>query len=183
MKIVYLEKLWNFVVDNFLIWIRLGPQKINLHLIWYNIWGTEIEYRHKWKRDVAVEELARVWEVTGSILVGREVSKNCFGWSLGSSCHMTGRWVPPLIKKIKKIPIFFRFFRFGRQSLCRVSDKRHSVKAALPTAFLPCALCRVWHSTKPLSSVFRALPSALDTNACFYLCHLNWWIIWFSPVL
>jgi hypothetical protein len=26
MKVVNLEKLWNFVVDNFFIWIRLGPQ-------------------------------------------------------------------------------------------------------------------------------------------------------------
>jgi hypothetical protein len=79
MKIVDLEKLWNFVVDNFLIWIRLGPQTIILHLIWYNIWGTEMEYRHKWKGGVVIEELACVCEVAGSILAGRKVSKNCFG--------------------------------------------------------------------------------------------------------
>jgi len=36
MKIVDPEKLWNFVVDNFLIWNRLEPQIINLHIIWYN---------------------------------------------------------------------------------------------------------------------------------------------------
>jgi hypothetical protein len=28
MKVVDLEKLYNFVVDNFLIWIRLRPQTI-----------------------------------------------------------------------------------------------------------------------------------------------------------
>jgi hypothetical protein len=134
MKIVDLEKLLNFVIDNFFIWICLGPQIINLHLIWYNIWVTEMEYRHKWKRGVVVQELARMWEVVGSILAGREVSKNCFGWSLGSSCHMPSRWVPPLIKFFS---YFFRFFRFG---LCRVPDKRHSAKATLPTAFLLCAL-------------------------------------------
>ena len=32
-KIVDLEKLWNFVADNFLIWIRLGPQTNNIHSI------------------------------------------------------------------------------------------------------------------------------------------------------
>ena len=32
-KIVDLEKLWNFVVDNFLIWIRLGPQTNNIHSV------------------------------------------------------------------------------------------------------------------------------------------------------
>ena len=33
-KVVDLEKLWNFVVDNFLIWIRLGPQTLNLLPDW-----------------------------------------------------------------------------------------------------------------------------------------------------
>jgi hypothetical protein len=28
MKVVDLRKLWNFVVDKFLIWIRLEPKKI-----------------------------------------------------------------------------------------------------------------------------------------------------------
>jgi len=30
LKVVDLEKLWNFVVDNFSIEIRLGPQIINI---------------------------------------------------------------------------------------------------------------------------------------------------------
>jgi hypothetical protein len=72
MKIVDLEKLWNFVIDNVLIWIRLGPQTINVHMIWYNIWGTEMEYRHEWKRGVVIEELAHVWEVLGSIPAGAQ---------------------------------------------------------------------------------------------------------------
>ena len=29
-KVVDLEKIWNFVVDNFSIWIRLVPQIINI---------------------------------------------------------------------------------------------------------------------------------------------------------
>ena len=29
-KVVDLEKLWNFVVQNFFIWIRLEPQRSNL---------------------------------------------------------------------------------------------------------------------------------------------------------
>jgi hypothetical protein len=33
MKNVVLEKLRNFMVDNFLIWIRLGSQTINFHLV------------------------------------------------------------------------------------------------------------------------------------------------------
>ena len=40
-KVVDLEKLWNFVVDNFLIWIRLGPQTLNLLPVGYNMWGSE----------------------------------------------------------------------------------------------------------------------------------------------
>jgi hypothetical protein len=34
----------------------------------------------------------------------------------------------------------------------------------LPMNFLSCTLCQVRHSAKPLPSVFRALPSALDTR-------------------
>jgi hypothetical protein len=48
MKVVDIEKLWNFVADNFFIWNRLGPQTINLCLVWYNMWGIKIQYRHKW---------------------------------------------------------------------------------------------------------------------------------------
>jgi len=32
-KVVDLEKLWNFVVDNFSIWMCLGPQLINVCLV------------------------------------------------------------------------------------------------------------------------------------------------------
>jgi hypothetical protein len=37
MKVVNLRKLWNFVTDKLLIWIRLVPQKTDLHscsIIW-----------------------------------------------------------------------------------------------------------------------------------------------------
>jgi hypothetical protein len=33
MKVVDLKKLWNSVVDKFLIWIRLVPQKTDLHSV------------------------------------------------------------------------------------------------------------------------------------------------------
>jgi len=29
-KVLDFEKLWNFIVDNFSIWIHLGPQTINV---------------------------------------------------------------------------------------------------------------------------------------------------------
>jgi len=32
-KVVDLEKLWNFIIDNFSIWIRLGPQTINVYSV------------------------------------------------------------------------------------------------------------------------------------------------------
>ena len=40
-----------------------------------------------------------------------------------------------------------------RQSLCRVSEKKHSAKNPLPMKSLPSVLCRVLHSAKPLPSV------------------------------
>jgi hypothetical protein len=33
MKVVDLKKLWNSVVDKFLIWIRLVPKKTDLHSV------------------------------------------------------------------------------------------------------------------------------------------------------
>ena len=77
MKIVDLEKLWNFVVDNFLIWIRLGPQTSNLHSVLYNILGTEREYRHKWRCGAVVEGVTHEGEVAGSNPAGREAREFC----------------------------------------------------------------------------------------------------------
>ena len=59
MEVVDLEKLCNFVVDNFFIWIHLVPQTINLHSVCYNMWGRKTQYRHKWERGGVVEEVAR----------------------------------------------------------------------------------------------------------------------------
>ena len=42
-----------------------------------------------------------------------------------------------------------------RQSLCRVPDKKYSAKKPLPMYCLPNTLCRVPHSAKTLSRVFR----------------------------
>ena len=53
--------------------------------------------------------------------------------------------------------------RGSRQSLCRVPDKKHSAKTALPINFLPCVLCRVPHSAKALPSTIWPLPSASGT--------------------
>jgi hypothetical protein len=48
--------------------------------------------------------------------------------------------------------------------LCRVPEKKYSAKKALPMHYLPSLLCRVPHSVKPLTSVFKALPSASGTR-------------------
>ena len=99
---------------------------------------------------------------------------------------------------------FAECFSDTQQRLCRVPDKKHSVKASLPINFLPSALCRVRHSAKPLSSVCQVyfglcrVPHALDkvpvssseplnfliTVDCMYpKCHILislrcvWWLI------
>ena len=41
-KVVDLKKLWNFVVDNFSIGIRLWPQIINICSVYDNMWGTKL---------------------------------------------------------------------------------------------------------------------------------------------
>jgi hypothetical protein len=66
MKVVRLEKLWNFVVNNFLIWNRLGSQTSKLYSDLYNMWGTERVYGHMWVCGAVVEEPPREAEVVGS---------------------------------------------------------------------------------------------------------------------
>jgi hypothetical protein len=46
----------------------------------------------------------------------------------------------------------------------RVPEKKYSAKKDLPMHCVPSLLCRVRHSAKPLSSVFKALPSASGTR-------------------
>jgi len=38
------------------------------------------------------------------------------------------------------------------------ADKKHSANSALLSIWLPCDVCRGWHSAKPLPSAFRPLP-------------------------
>ena len=84
MKVVDLEKLWNFIVDNFLICILLGPQTTNLDSVQYNMLGKKIEYRHEWECGAVVEEITREGEVAGSNPAGRVVheyrAKNAATW-------------------------------------------------------------------------------------------------------
>jgi hypothetical protein len=48
--------------------------------------------------------------------------------------------------------------------LCRVPEKKYSAKKALSMHCVPSLLCRVRHSAKLLSSVFKAFPSAPGTR-------------------
>jgi len=63
------------------------------------------------------------------------------------------------------VPKSLPWVRFGiRQRLCRVLEILHTAKAAFADGCLPCALCRVRHTAKPLPWVSRALPCAVGTR-------------------
>jgi hypothetical protein len=64
MKVVDLRKLRNFVVDKFLIWIYLVPQKSDLHSVLYSMTRTKTAYGCIWVCGVVVEEASREVEVT-----------------------------------------------------------------------------------------------------------------------
>ena len=98
------DKLWNFVVDKFFIWIRLGPQTNNLLSVWYNMWVKKTEYKHKWKCGAVIEEDTREGEVASSNPTGHVVrelyAKNAATCDLGPGrAAMTGG-VLPLFKKV-----------------------------------------------------------------------------------
>jgi hypothetical protein len=41
-KVVELQKLFNFIVDNFFVWIHLRSQIVNLRLVSYNMSATNL---------------------------------------------------------------------------------------------------------------------------------------------
>ena len=59
---------------------------------------------------------------------------------------------------------FRRELNCTRQNVCRVPDKWHSAKLALPVLFMASAIRRVWHSVNYLPSVLRSLPSVSGTR-------------------
>ena len=59
---------------------------------------------------------------------------------------------------------FRRELNCTRQQVCRVPDKWHSAKLALPVLFMASAVRRVLHSANHLPSVLGGLPSVLDTR-------------------
>jgi len=66
MKVVDLRTLWNLIVDNFFIWIRLGSQINNLRSVEYNIWRTKTDRRHMWQCGAVVEGVTHEGDVAGS---------------------------------------------------------------------------------------------------------------------
>ena len=64
-KVVDLEKLCNFVVDNFfhLNLFRASNNQCMFSLV--NMWGTKLKYKHIWVIDGVVEEVTREGEVSG----------------------------------------------------------------------------------------------------------------------
>jgi hypothetical protein len=97
-KVVDLRKLRNFVVDKFLIWIRLVPLKTDLHSVLYIMSRPRTAYERIWVCGVVVEEASREVEVTRSNHGNRGASrlnaKKCAtcdlmagrvgGWPVGS---------------------------------------------------------------------------------------------------
>jgi hypothetical protein len=89
MKVIDLRKLRNFVVDKFLIWLRLVPLKTDLHSALYSMSRTKTACGCIWVCGVVVEEASREVEVTGSNHGNRGASrlyaKKCVGgWPVGS---------------------------------------------------------------------------------------------------
>jgi hypothetical protein len=44
-KVVELQKLWNFLVGNFFIWIHLQQKIVNLYSDFFNMWAIKLQYK------------------------------------------------------------------------------------------------------------------------------------------
>jgi hypothetical protein len=76
-KVVELQKVFNFVVDNFFIWIRLGSQISNLHSNGCNMWRKNYKLDTNHVIDGVVVEGTREGEVDGSITNNRVAREFC----------------------------------------------------------------------------------------------------------
>ena len=99
-----------------------------------------------------LEQQTREGEVVSSNPAGR-VSREFSAKNVPTSMKTDGRWLVAASPE-KSFAIIFGFFSHFHFAECK----------SLPINFLSSALCRVWHSEKPLPSVFRALPSAASTR-------------------
>ena len=84
----------------------------------------------------------------------------CFWYSAKFS---TSRSVRQFACSSVPFQLFLPSAAWHTAKVCRVPDKRHSAKPALPVEERPCALRRVLHSANNLPSVFLPLPSVCDT--------------------
>ena len=105
MKVVDLEKLYNFIVDNFFIWIRLESKTLISSSVENNMSIRNIYYGCKWMCGAVVrggDARGRGRRFESRRPRGREFYvKKCRRWA------GAGRWGAP---PIKKIPIFRVFF-------------------------------------------------------------------------
>jgi hypothetical protein len=77
MEVVELQKVFNFVVDNFFIWICLRSQTSNLHSNHCNMWTKKLQTTHKvCYRRSGSGVYARGW-LDGSILDNRVAHEFC----------------------------------------------------------------------------------------------------------
>jgi hypothetical protein len=105
-KVVDLRKLRNFVVDKFLIWIRLVPLKNDLHSVLYSMSRTKTAYGRIWVCGVVVEEASCEVEVTG-LNHGNGGASRLYGW-------VAGQWG---LSYKKVFSVYFRFLRADAENL------------------------------------------------------------------
>ena len=90
-------------------------------------------------KEIFLKKIKNLCRVPAGLALGKEIFqkkiKTLLGWH-------SAKW-PSTGPAPWRSLFFAECPRDTRQSLCRVSDKRHSAKRALPINFLPCVLCRV----------------------------------------
>jgi hypothetical protein len=106
MKVLELQKLFNFVVENCFIWICLRSQTSNLHSVSCNMWATKLHTKHKachrWSDRGGY---AWGWGVKGSIPSNCVVHEKFRDLRLRR--RRTGGWAG---REVSLIKIFFYYF-------------------------------------------------------------------------
>jgi hypothetical protein len=127
MKVVDLRKLRNFVVDKFLIWIYLVPQKSDLHSVLYSMTRTKTAYGCIWVCGVVVEEASREVEVTRVQTTASAESRDFYAKKCTTCDLMTSGWLARGVPPIQKVffVVHFRFLSANPENLSAVRWLKH----------------------------------------------------------
>ena len=125
-------------------------------------------------KEIFFKKIKNICRAPHGLALGKEIFKKKLKKSLPSACRVGTRQSDHQWDRRRDGSFSLPSVPGALGKLCRVPDKIHSAKRALPINFLPCVLCRVPHSAKALPSAIWPLQSACLRHSAKNLNPVVW---------